>query len=146
MRIVLLSAFVLACGEPSVRELGSEPVFTDDMPAELMTEQAAPPFGTLTLTVPDALYIGETATFTFAGLHPGEDVYLMRSANGVGPGPCFRALGGECFDIAAPTRFIGSAIADLDGNASLDATVGPVPDGQDNAFQAVAIRGYQGAS
>jgi hypothetical protein len=144
MRLVLLAALLAACDTPEpANALGSDPVFDEDS-ADALLGQAAPPVGTLTLDVPDPLYIGEENTVTLTGLYPGEEVYLLRSRHGLGAGPCFPSLGGECFDIVGPTRFLGAALADADGIATFTATIGAVPDGQVNHFQAVAARGFQG--
>jgi hypothetical protein len=53
---------------------------------------------------------------TVVGAAAGLDVHLVANRGGVGPGPCPGPLDGDCLDLAAPTKYLGSA-PDLGGYA-----------------------------
>lgn len=124
----------------------ADPLFGETV-SELPVAQASAPVGTLTMTGPDSLYSAANATFTFSGLYPEEQVYLMRTiASSLGPGVCPRQTGRACFGITGNPRLVGTTFADGAGNAAITIPVQAIPPGLDWGFQAVAVRGYSGAN
>ena len=93
-----------------------------------------------------ALLPGQPFTLVVDGAVPGERVQLARSPAGVGSGPCLAAAGGACLDLAAPVLRMGSAVADVNGQARWTLAIPAVPLGFEMAFQALALRGPGGAS
>lgn len=69
----------------------------------------------------------------------------MRSTAGMGHGPCYGAIGGQCLDVLSP-NIMGPVTANASGVATLSATLpATVPAGTNVCLQAWAIRGPGGA-
>ncbi len=104
-----------------------------------------PPPGPIALTV-GQVYPGLDARLTVTGLAAGEAVQLLVSTSGTGNPTCPGALGGECIDLAAPVRWVGSATESGDGWAS---TTVPIPSavavGSLVSWQAAVVDGANSA-
>jgi hypothetical protein len=113
-------------------------------PETLPSSQLAAP--QVTLDVPDDLVIGTTVTVTASGtLGEGEGVYFGGSVAGLGSGPCFAWAGGACFGIRNVVP-LGVGLVDDTLTATYDLTVpATLPSGTDVFFQAVVVRGRNGA-
>lgn len=111
----------------------------DDL-AALLPDEAVPAPYDLTLTVP-ALVEGQSAQFVVTGAPAGATVRFSFSTVGGSGGACPPAWGGTCIDLASPVRFLGSAVA----NGSGTATISKVPPasvvGQTIYLQAVSPDG-----
>jgi hypothetical protein len=102
--------------------------------------------GALTVAPEAPLAWGAPTRFLTTGASPGERVVVMGTAAGVGAGPCPGVLGGLCMDIRGPLRMIGSADADIDGNAAIPWTLpASGPAGLAVSVQAVVLRGASGS-
>lgn len=104
----------------------------------------AVPYGTLVFSGPAEVPAGETAAYVVSGAHPGETVFLTRSINGPGAGPCITALGGQCLSLFAPVRLATGAAADALGTVTFLLPVGELPVGSSPGLQALTIRGLHG--
>jgi len=90
---------------------------------------------------------GDDVTFTVTGLNADELVYIARTSNGLGSGPCFGSADGLCLDVLGPIGLQASAYADGFGTAMVTQTIpSTVPIGADLWFQAVVPRGGSGFS
>jgi hypothetical protein len=142
--LLLLAA---GCGAPVGEETATTAVpGMPDTYEALPTEQAPPP-GVYGLRITGGV-IGGTMEFNTTGANAGERVYLMRSTQGVGPGPCFAAIGGQCLSIQAPVVLHDSAISNGAGNATIITNIpnNPALNGREVCFQAGLVRGPGGAS
>jgi sugar lactone lactonase YvrE len=138
MRLTLALVALLACGPQP------EALLTDDAPADAAN---APRRGGLLLSAAGAPTWGEALSLHVSGAMPGEEVWVVYSLAGAGPGPCPGVVGGRCMDVLAPITVLGSAAAAGDGTASVPF---PFPDsgpaGAEVAVQAAVIRGAGGAA
>lgn len=102
--------------------------------------------GDLVLEINGAVIANQSHTYTISGADPGERVYLLFSANGVGNGPCPAALGGGaiCLGIRGPFSVLASANANNNGEANITATLPTQYAGWTIGFQAGALRGVNG--
>lgn len=131
---VILPFLLVACTSVPVEDLEQAITY------EQATEQAAPPGVALSLDV-SALNAGGIATMNVADADPGEQVFLLRSLNGMGNGPCPPALNGMCVDLTPGIAIMGPITASAAGTGTLSATLpGTVPFGTNVCLQAVAIR------
>ncbi|HEX9793530.1 MAG TPA: CRTAC1 family protein [Planctomycetota bacterium] len=92
----------------------------------------------------DPLQRGANATVSAAGFAPGEWVLLVYTPSGVGPGACRPPLGGLCFDLRAPVRFLGAANADPAGAVAATIAIPASAPLVEVGIQAVAPRGLNG--
>ena len=106
---------------------------------------AAPP-PPLHLNGPTAIVPGVTAYLeSDVPAGTGESVYLLASTRGPGRGPCLPALGGRCLGILAP-RLVATTEAYEMTPSLWEITLPPgFPSGGYVTFQAVLVRGYNGA-
>ena len=107
--------------------------------AELPQDQATDRSLDEELAVAPAVFLpdfmaSQTATIELVGAAPGENVGLITSLGGVGPGPCPPSLGGLCFDVLPPLR-TRLAIADGAGVATFNLMV------PDRAGDALCVQG-----
>jgi hypothetical protein len=94
-----------------------------------------PPPGSLEVAV-TPIVPGQPATWTITGGYPGDTVYLLRSPNSVGQGPCHRVLG-ACLTIRAPFARQATLTLDSNGEASVTLQVpAHITPGRSFAFQA----------
>lgn len=94
-----------------------------------------PPPGSLEIAV-TPIVPGQPATWTITGGYPGDTVYLLRSPNSVGQGPCHRVLG-ACLTIRAPFARQATLTLDSNGEASVTLQVpAHITPGRSFAFQA----------
>jgi hypothetical protein len=119
-------------------------VGTADPIAQLPDTALAPPYGTLVFSGPAEVPRGESGVYTVTGAHPGETVFLARSINGPGAGPCIGALGNQCLSLLAPVQVATSASADVNGTLTFTLPVGVLPVGAAPGLQVVTIRGLRG--
>ncbi|HEX9793533.1 MAG TPA: CRTAC1 family protein [Planctomycetota bacterium] len=89
---------------------------------------------------------GTTVDVTAQGAMPGEFVLFLYSVNGLANGACPPPLGGLCFDIAPPVRFLAAANSDPSGAVRVSL---PIPSGAPLgtvAVQGVIPRGTGGSA
>jgi hypothetical protein len=78
-------------------------------------------------------------TLSVGPLAPGEEVHLAGSTQGRGAGPCPPSLGGTCLQLTSVT-YLGSAVADWSGRATLHTTAPPLAGGATTMWvQAVVV-------
>ena len=102
-----------------------------------------PPPGVAPTVVIDTLVEGAPGPVTAMNADPGETVYFIVSTSGIGAGPCPGQLGGQCLDILQP-QLIGSAVADLNGEARLVVNTPAGLGGTTVFMQAAMVRGVGG--
>lgn len=89
----------------------------------------------------DPLIAGQPADFTVTGALPGETVHFARAA-GPGAGPCAGPAGGVCLDLdPATAAYVGSAVADGVGTATLTVPIPAAALGAHVYAQAAIARG-----
>jgi cysteine-rich repeat protein len=115
-------------------------------PSDLPVGVAPPPVHPELGLEVSAVQAGTTAAFRVDGLNPGESVYILRSGSTASPGLCPPVTGGMCLELRGPVAVVGTAIANSQGEATLQLTLpAAVPAGLSVVFQAAAIRGPGGA-
>lgn len=89
---------------------------------------------------------GDEAEFDIAGTFPNETAHLMLSFIGTAPngGPPLPAFGGLVIDILSPVYYIGTALADDNGEATVTFDVPRSMRGQTVWMQALIHRGIDG--
>jgi hypothetical protein len=91
----------------------------------------------LTLTFTD-LVIGEPATFSIQGAFPGARVGVFRSPQGIGQGPCFPQLQGDCMGLIDPVLTF-TDLADNTGRIQFQTTIPSTLNARPVWFQAAAL-------
>ena len=136
-----LLIFVLnaSCSTPT----GTAP--GDSWASDLADIRAAPD-DPLSLTL-SGVVLGGTLDITVEGGGYFDKVFILRSLEGVGDGPCFASLGDRCVDLIAPVALHDSTWTDSDGHAVVST---PIPeradlDGVEFCFQALLPLGPAGA-
>ncbi|MFT4622643.1 MAG: hypothetical protein ACI8PZ_001299 [Myxococcota bacterium] len=131
---------LVACGTVSAPEVAPE---AWDGP---VAGVASPP-GDVVITV-DTGIIGGTLPVQLTDAYPFEEVELLLSTAGAGPGPCPPPVGGACLGLLGPVKRLVTMYADIDGNATLALPVPADGDlaGREVCFQAAAVRGPGGVS
>jgi hypothetical protein len=89
---------------------------------------------------------GYAGSVTVDGLAAYENVHLIRAWQ-TGAGVCVPEAGGLCLGLTTGMAYLGTVTADADGVAVYDMDVpATAPVGATVAFQAVAVRGFDGAT
>ncbi|MFT4627376.1 MAG: hypothetical protein ACI8PZ_006060 [Myxococcota bacterium] len=132
----MLLLFALACApEPVI-----DAEVWDPAPA-----QVAPLPGELDIDVSGGV-LGGAFAFNVTGANAGDNVYVLRTLAGLGPGPCLGALGGLCTDIGGPVAVHTTIWTDASGAGERTTPVPADPDrlGVEMCFQAAVQRGLGG--
>ena len=69
------------------------------------------------LTLSNSWTAGLPINIHVSGALPNEQVYVVRSTNGVGGSICPGPFGGECFDLSTPAKLWTTLQADASGEA-----------------------------
>jgi len=72
----------------------------------------AQPSGSPALALSGMLVAGNVATATVTGAVPGAQIRVVLGPDGLGGGPCVRAWGGACLEVAGNLRTLGLGTAD----------------------------------
>ena len=142
MRTYLAPLLLAACGTPD-----AEPLLDAALEhAAPVADWHAPAPGELDLQVTGGV-MGGTITFDITGANYGERVILLRSAGGVGEGPCVDMLGGQCLSLLGRISRQVTLWTDEDGAATevMDVADEPYLDGLEACFQPVILRGPGGS-
>lgn len=137
MRSILPLLLLTACE--------AEPALTDPTEAALPDDALPPPL-VLSSTNP---ILGGEMTFGIEGANANEAVYVLRTFNGTAAtGQCFPQINNRCTQLASPVAVHAALTADATGAASRTMNIPRVPafNGTEACFQAVAVRGANGAT
>lgn len=119
---------------------GTDAVWTAVAANQILTLAAEEPLSV------EPLHLGSVAQARVVGCRPNEAVTFLYSVQGSEPGFCRESLGNLCLDLKAPIHRLGTATADAQGVAAYPITVPLDAPLRKFWFQAVILRGLNGAT